>query len=244
MQVNQNRGPLGAVWKVVLVAAVLALNFASRASAANLLTNGSFESGTYTFGGDGAVALAVGSPAITGWTVVTNTIAPIEATNSYAIVPEDGNVMLDLQGYSDSSPYGGVSQDVATSPGTEYDLSFWVGVQNSISYAVGPASVTASAGATSQTFTNNLSGAGNQWEQFNLDFTASAATTTITLSGTSTGGGAYIGLDNAVLQAATGPGPSTVPLPPAFWTALPVLAALAIAGKAKTAISKRSTKIC
>lgn len=244
MRMNQNGGPLGAVRTIVLVAAVLALSLASRASAANLLTNGSFESGTYTFGSDGAVGLAVGSPAITGWTVVTNTVAPIEASNSYTIVPEDGNVMVDLQGYSDSSPYGGLTQDVATSPGTEYDLSFWIGVQNSISYAVGPASVTASAGATSQTFTNNLTAAGNQWEQFNLDFTASAATTTVTLSGTSTAGGAYIGLDNAVLQAVTGPGSSTVPLPPAFWTALTVLAALAIAGKAKTAISKRAAKIC
>jgi hypothetical protein len=41
----------------------------SSAWAANLLANGSFEAGTYSFGGDGAQDLPPGSATITGWTV-------------------------------------------------------------------------------------------------------------------------------------------------------------------------------
>ena len=172
----------------------------SSAWAANLLTNGSFDAGTYSFGGDGAQDLAPGSTTITGWTVITNDVAPIEASNSYSIVPEDGNVSLDLQGYTDGSPYGGVQQTIATQVGAQYQMKFWVGVQNDVSIGVGPASVTAIAGSTSQSFTNNLAGPGNQWQQFSMNFAATSLTTTISLSGLSTAGGAYIGLDNTDVE--------------------------------------------
>jgi hypothetical protein len=152
-------------------------------------------------------------------------------SGAFSITAQNGNVSLDLQGYTDSAPYGGVSQDVATTPGTQYSLSFWIGVQNSISYAVGPASVTASAGSTSQTFTNTLSAAGIQWEQFNLDFTAPTSSTTISLSGASTAGGAYIGLDNVTLTA-TGTSTPSVPLPAAFWTGLTLLVVITGAHRA------------
>jgi hypothetical protein len=136
-----------------LSAGVIVLSLhGSSAWAVNLLANGSFEAGTYSFGGDGAQNLAPGSTTITGWTVTTNNVAPIQATNAYSIVPEDGNVSLDLQGYTDSSPYGGVQQTIATVSGAQYQLKFWIGVQNDIGIAVGPASVTATAGSTAQNF--------------------------------------------------------------------------------------------
>jgi hypothetical protein len=168
--------------------------------AANLLTNGSFDGGTYSFGGDGAQDLAPGSTTITGWTVITNDVAPIAASNIYSIIPEDGNVSLDLQGYTDGSPYGGVQQSITTQVGAQYQMKFWVGVQNDVSIGVGPASVTAIAGSTSQNFTNNLTGPGNQWQQFTMNFAATSLNTTISLSGLSTAGGAYIGLDNADVE--------------------------------------------
>jgi hypothetical protein len=164
------------------------------------LTNGSFDVGTYSFGGDGAQDLAPGSTTITGWTVITNDVAPIEASNIYSIVPEDGNVLLDLQGYTNGSPYGGVQQTIATQPGAQYQMKFWIGVQNDVPIGVGPASVTAVAGSTSQSFTNNLAGPANQWQQFTMNFAATSLTTTISLSGLSTAGGAYIGLDNADVE--------------------------------------------
>jgi autotransporter-associated beta strand protein len=183
----------------------------SSAWAANLLANGSFDAGTYSFGGDGAQDLPPGSTTTTGWTVITNHVAPIQASNIYSIVPEDGNVSLDLQGYTDSSPYGEVQQTIATLPGAQYQLKFWIGVQNDLSYAVGPASITAIAGSTSQSFTNSLTGPGNQWQQFTMNFAASNLATTISLSGLTTQGGDYIGLDNADVEL--------VALQPAtFWT--------------------------
>lgn len=170
------------------------------ANATNLLVNGSFENGTYTFGGDGAQNVAPGDTTIAGWSVITKSIAPILNTNSYLILPQDGTISLDMQGYYESYPYGGVQQTIATQAGSQYRLSFWIGVQNSIGIGVGPAAVAATAGATSQTFTNTLTGAGNQWQQFTMDFTAAGALTTISLSGQSTQGGAYIGLDNAAVE--------------------------------------------
>ncbi len=198
--------------------ALIAIASLPLAARANLLVNGSFEAGTYTFGSDGAVDLGVGSTAITGWTVVTNNVAPAGAGNIYGLTAEDGNVSLDLQSYSDGFPYGGVQQSVATIIGHSYELSFYVGVQNTTSNSVGPASVSASAKAgngsatTSNSFTNSLTGAGEQWKQFALDFTAADTTTIITISGLSTQGGAYIGLDNVSLVETAAPEPASLAL--------------------------------
>jgi hypothetical protein len=174
-----------------------------RAAKANLLINGSFESGTYNLGSDGGVDLGAGSTAITGWTVITNDVAPIGTPNNYSISAEDGTISLDLQSYNDSYPYGGVTQTIATIPGSPYDLTFWIGVQSFGSPS--PNSVIASAGATSQSFTNSLVGPGEVWEQFGLPFTATSTSTTISLSGSSTASGIYIGLDNAGVVAVPEP---------------------------------------
>lgn len=183
-----------------LIGLVTIVLLCGTASATNLLVNGSFENGTYTFGGDGAQNVAPGDSTITGWSVINKSIAPILNTNTYSILPQDGTISLDMQGYFESFPYGGVQQTISTQAGNQYRLSFWIGVQNSLGIGMGPAGVMATAGATSQTFTNTLTGAGNQWQQFTMDFTAAGAQTTITLSGQSTQGGAYIGLDNAAVE--------------------------------------------
>jgi hypothetical protein len=190
--------------KGVWVGAVV-LASAGGISRGNLLVNGSFDAGTYTFGGDGATSVLPGDRSITGWTVVSNVVAPISISNVYGVTPEDGTVCLDLQGYSDGSPYGGVLQTIATVPGETYDLDFWAGSQNSISYAVGPVSVQATAGGTTASFTNALTGPGNQWQEFSMDFVASGTSTDITLMGLSTAGGGYIGLDNAVVTVVPEP---------------------------------------
>jgi hypothetical protein len=185
---------------------------ASTTFAANLLVNGSFETGTYSFGGDGGQNLPPGSTTITGWSVVTNNVAPISTPNSFSVTAQDGDVSLDLQGYADGSPYGAVQQTLATIPGASYQLTFYVGVQNSVGIGAGPASITATAGATSQTFSNTLLGADQQWQQFTLPFVASGASTTIVLAGTSTTGGAYIGLDNASVDLVAAPEPASFAL--------------------------------
>jgi hypothetical protein len=178
-----------------------------QAWAVNLLTNGSFEAGTYTLNPDGAVDVPPGGTSITGWTVVTNNVSPVSNVNSFGLSAQDGVFSLDLQGYADGFPYGGVTQNLATIIGAEYELRFWIGVHNSIPVGVGPASVLAAAGGTSQTFTTSLSAAGQQWQEFTLPFTATGAVTPITLSGILTTGGAYIGLDNVSVELVALPVP-------------------------------------
>jgi hypothetical protein len=194
--------------KVAYVLAALAgvvATVGGEASAANLLINGSFETGTYTFGADQGTSLPPGSTQITGWTVITNTVAPLGAGNPYQITAQDGNVSLDMQGYGNAAPYGAVQQTIPTLAGLDYLLTFYVGVQNNVGSGMGPASVTATAGGTSQLFTNtnNTPGSGQQWQLMQLPFTATGPTTTIVLAGTSTFGGQYIGLDNASVELVT-----------------------------------------
>jgi hypothetical protein len=76
---------------------------------------------------------------------------------------------------------------------------------------VGPASLLATAGGTSQTFTNTLTGTGQQWQQFTLHFTATGAITPISFQGISTAGGAYLGLDNVSIVDAI-PEPASLSL--------------------------------
>jgi len=188
----------------LLVAVVVSL--VARDSLADLLVNGSFENGTYTFGGDGGQDLPVGSTVISGWTVFANNVAPIQNANAFGVVAQNGNVSLDLQSYNDGIPYGGVQQAVATAVGQAYDLSFWIGVNNSVGIGVGPAAVTASAtGNAPLVLANTSTATGQQWQQVDYPFVATSTSTTVGLQGQLTTGGAYIGLDNAMLIAVPEP---------------------------------------
>src|SRR5690349_7006660 len=94
----------------------------------NLLVNGSFEIGFPALPnhpGDNTESLAVGSTEITGWTVINGEIAWINTVpvNAFGLAPTDGSKLLDLTGYHDSVPYGGVSQTVATIQGLDYTPS-------------------------------------------------------------------------------------------------------------------------
>ncbi len=74
----------------------------SHLHAANLVTNPSFELGTFTNRGDGFQILPLGSTAIGGWTVVNDSLAwgtiPNSAASVNPITPFDGTFFLDLQG--------------------------------------------------------------------------------------------------------------------------------------------------
>lgn len=88
---------------------------------ANLLINGSFED----------VAIAPGSyslfSGIPGWSIDTGPY--IEIQNHVAGSPHDGNQYLELDSTANTSVY----QDVATSTGTAYNLSFWYSPRPGIS---------------------------------------------------------------------------------------------------------------
>jgi hypothetical protein len=172
---------------------------------ANLLTNGSFESGAFVNEGNDTMSLAAGSNVITGWTVVTDTTAWINAANPFGLSASDGSFFLDLTNYQAGAPFAGMSQTVATTPGATYSLSFDLG--SSSQWGL-PDSIIASAAGTSQTFTSPMTGV-NVWTNASMQFVASSATTTLLLQGAS--GFNYIGLDNVDVEFVSGPG--SVPEP-------------------------------
>ena len=155
------------------------------------LVNGSFESGNFVFDSQGADSLPAGSTAITGWTTINAEIAVITTPNNFSIVAPDGTKSLDLTGFHDSVPYGGIRQSVNTVAGQNYDLSFFIGSSfNTTSIAV-------DTGGAPTTFTNPGDGTFN-FKQYTYNFTATGPSV-ITLLGTVASTGNYIGLDKVAL---------------------------------------------
>lgn len=181
---------------VLCRAAVLcATLFGVSAAHANLLTNGSFETGAFVNQGNDTMSLGAGSTVITGWTVLTDTTAWIGAANPFSLLASDGSYFLDLTNYQPGAPFAGVAQVINTTPGATYSLSFDLGGSNRWGR---PDSLTASAAGTSATFSTPGTGTDNDWYSHTLQFVASASTTTVTLQGQA--GFNYIGLDNVAVE--------------------------------------------
>jgi len=187
------------------------------AAHANLLSNGSFESGSFVNQGNDTMSLAAGSTTISGWTVVTDTAAWIGPTNPFGLSASDGSFFLDLTNYQAGPPFAGMSQVIATTPGATYALSFDLGGSTRWGR---PDAITASAAGTSTTFTTPLTGTNNDWQHISMQFMASSSLTTVRLQGAT--GSNYIGLDNASVDFVSGP---VVPEPGTF-----VLLSLGLAG--------------
>ena len=143
----------------IAIAALLAAPLL--ANAANLVTNGSFE----------ANAMPTGSwsiyPTLTGWTGTPN----IELRNNVAGAAFDGVNYVELDTYSNS----GMFQDIATTAGAHYALSFaysprpGTGNTNDINVLWNGSLVTPLAGT-------NGSGS-HHWTVFNFDVVGGAGTT-------------------------------------------------------------------
>jgi hypothetical protein len=174
---------------------------------ADLVTNGSFENGSFVDNtGGNTDNLADGSTAITGWTVVapSNTLAWVGDPNPYGITTPYGTYSLDLTGYHDGAPFSGVTQTITTVINDKYSLTFYLG---SASAWGRPTGILASAGSTSGSYSSTLMDT-NDWEKETLLFTATSTSTVISLTGNE--GDQYIGLDNvSVVQVGTTPLPST-----------------------------------
>jgi hypothetical protein len=187
---------------------LIALDNASFKTAAGLelLQNGSFENTSGTFAPDpsGGQSLAPGATVIPGWTVSGGELVWLAKTNHFGGAPAAGNYFLDLTGYHDSVPYGGVNQLVATTPGQQYQLTFSLGTDEDVGSYRGPASVTATiGGAQPGAYTFTPPGTGNQWQTFSFDFQAASASTEIQVIGSKAAGGGYLGLDNIRVTAVT-----------------------------------------
>jgi hypothetical protein len=158
---------------------------------ANVVTNGSFETPATA----GSPSLPAGSTYLLGWTVVNAELAQIRNGDFGGVFASSGTYSLDLTGYHDSSPYGGVTQTLTTIPGGVYSVQFDVG---SVS---GTATVQITAGDLIATQSSSNVTATDSWQTYSGFFTASAPTTDITLLGlAASAGGVYIGLDNVVVN--------------------------------------------
>src|ERR1700757_4324074 len=105
--------PSSRLHALVLCASLLA----ATAAHANLLSNPSFESGSFVNQGNDTMSLNPGSTAITGWTVVTDTTAWIGASNPFSLAASDGQFSPDPTNARLGPPLAGVSQTIATTPG-------------------------------------------------------------------------------------------------------------------------------
>lgn len=186
---------------------------------ANLLTNGSFELGTFSPPGNQTMTLLPGSTAITGWQVVADRLAWINAGNPWSLAAQDGNFFLDLSDYAAGAPFGGVAQTFATTPGYEYTVTFELGSSNRWGR---PDALTVSAAGQSASYVSAATGTNNDWQPFSFVFKATGASTTLSFIGKS--GVYYVGLDNVSATVTAVPEPS--------------LAALCLAGLATLAARK------
>lgn len=178
---------------------------------ADFVTNGSFELGAFVDPGNGLMSLSLGSTAMTGWTVISAEIIWTENTVAipYGVSASDGVMFLDLTGYHDNVPYGGVEQTITTTIGQSYEMSFDLGT-NPIYGAT--QSLIATAGGISSLFTVTSSGNFQQYDHFTLDFVAISNSTQISFVGSSPSG-FHIGLDNvSVVQTSAVPEPSSFAL--------------------------------
>jgi hypothetical protein len=192
----------------MLAAAILGVGLPSYGS---LLINGSFESGTFVpdplYPGDDTMNLTVGATDMTGWTTKIADLAWIGPSNPFGLIASDGGYFLDLSGFHDNAPYGGVQQIVATTIGTQYRLSLDIGTDPLYDFAAVSVQVTGGVGPTTFTSTPLTP---NRWESFTFDFTASSASTTIELDGQAAVDEKYIGLDNVSLTVIPEPGVLTL----------------------------------
>jgi hypothetical protein len=189
----------------------IALATGPAAQAQNLLVNGSFEEGAFVNQGNQTMSLAPGATVISGWTVLTDATAWINAGNPFGLAASDGSRFLDLTNYSAGAPFAGLSQTFATLAGATYTLSFDLGGSNAWGR---PDALIASAAGTSATFATGPASAttpNNDWYQESMTFVATGATTTLTLQGST--GFNYIGLDNVVVELSAGPGTTPDPVP-------------------------------
>jgi Protein of unknown function (DUF642)/PEP-CTERM motif len=174
---------------------------AATSSHANLLVNGSFEAGTFAPQGNQTMTLNPGSTSLSGWQIFNDSIAWIGLGDPWGLDAFAGDRFLDLSDYAAGAPFGGVSQTIATVPGQQYTLSFYLG---SSTFWGRPSALIVTAGSSAGTFASPATGTNNDWHLHTLDFAATSASTTISFVGNA--GVNYIGLDNATVTAVPEPG--------------------------------------
>ncbi len=174
--------------------------FGAGIARADLVTNGSFESGSYSANGSGFMTLSAGSTAINGWTV---TGGGVDWIGTYWTA-DAGSMSLDLSGNNPGGIQLGTS--LATTAGQEYVLQFYLAGNPDGPPTIKPLQVTVG-NLTPMMFYFNDTGftkANMGWALETFYFTASSSTTTLLF--TSNSGTAYgPALDNVSVNAVPEP---------------------------------------
>ncbi len=153
------------------------------ADSPNLITNGSFETTTAPTSSYSTV-LAGDSTTIPGWTVVTPSLygasggsVDLTAATYNNWGAQDGNYSIDLAGTS-SEP-GGLYQDVPTTPGVEYSLTYWTAVNGDQAPNQAHTMNVVVGGVTVATVQALSAGAPLQWVPQTTTVTATSSTTRV-----------------------------------------------------------------
>jgi choice-of-anchor C domain-containing protein len=183
------------------LAAVASLSMAGSAFAFSGITNGSFESGSFT--GAPYDEFAAGSTALTGWTIDSGSL---ESIGSYWPA-SDGTRSIDLNGCCQPAT---ISQELGTTVGASYVVTFDLSGNPSGGPAVKTLTVGATGGSTeAMSFDVVAAGAtlaDMKWSTREYSFDATSSTTVLTFSST-TPAGAGPALDNVRIT-------ETLPPPP------------------------------
>jgi hypothetical protein len=195
--------------KIIALAALAALS--ATASAANLLSDGSFESITQA-AGTWNVYKGVSLP---GWTVTKASGAAtpngLEVRNNNAGTAEDGVNFVELDGYENDK----ISQSFSTVVGKEYEITFWFADRAGVaSKSEGFAANVKTSGGTllaGSSFGGALGDNGASWHLATIDFTATSTSTVFSIAATGTSDGYGTSFDN-FSAAAVVPEPATLGL--------------------------------
>lgn len=176
------------------------------------VTNGSFESPVV---GVGSFAnFSGGSTAMTGWTVLGDRVTLINefyVETGITFNAQDGKQWLDLSGPGSNQPGNGVTQDVATTIGQAYRVSFWVGSATN-GFNIFASTVDLSIdGGPRVSFTNPTAPRTfMDWQQFSAVFVATSDLTNISFFHGSGLNNNLSGLDNVTVELIPTPGAAAI----------------------------------
>lgn len=171
------------------------------ASQASLIVNGSFETGgTFVNTALGAMQLPGSSTTIAGWTTTGEEIAWVDDTNLDGIFASVGSRHLDLAGFTNVAPAGGIEQSFATTIGQTYAVTFDMATNP----AYGQSCIAVFAAGSFQIFTPTV-GPGQIWHSYSWNFTATSTTTTLKFQEANSGQTVYNGLDNVAVNVVPEP---------------------------------------
>jgi hypothetical protein len=168
------------------------------------IVNGSFEFPAVPPGG--FINYGGGSTAITGWTVVgvdTAIVSTSFTQSGITFQAQAGNQWADVAGVTSNSPSSGLSQNVATTVGATYELSFWVGsAKDTVSGFFFPATIDLSIDGGARQHFHNPATPSNMlnWLQFNVQFVATNASTNLRFLNGSASNNFLSALDNVEMN--------------------------------------------